>query len=91
MKISYDDLKVLPYGRLDFAFNETLAGLDAVKPIVGDLTASVSAAGMTISGTVKTLLKLSCNRCLKPYFQALSVDIDERFVNLVEYADYAGE
>lgn len=90
MKISYDDLKVLPYGRLDFSFNENLAGLDAVKPVVGDLTASISAAGMKISGTVKTLLKLSCHRCLKPYFQAMSVDIDERFVNLVEYADYAG-
>ncbi len=90
MKISYDELKTLPYGRLDFSFNENLAGLDAVKPVVGELTASISAAGMRLSGTVKTLLKLSCHRCLKPYFQALAVDIDERFVNLVEYADYAG-
>lgn len=90
MKISYDDLKTMPTGRLDFSFNENLAGLDAVKPVVGDLTASVSAAGMRLSGTVKTLLKLSCHRCLRPYFQALTVDIDERFVNLVEYADYAG-
>ncbi len=91
MKISYDELKVLPNGRLDFSFNETLSGLDAVKPVVGELTASISASGMKISGTIKTLLKLSCNRCLKPYFQALSLDVDERFVNLVEYADYAGE
>ena len=90
MKISYDELKTLPYGRLEFSFNENLAGLDAVKPVVGELTAGLSAAGMRLNGTVKTLLKLSCHRCLKPYFQALSVEIDERFVNLVEYADYAG-
>jgi uncharacterized metal-binding protein YceD (DUF177 family) len=90
VKISYDELKALPYGRLDFTFNENLAGLDAVKPVVGELQAGLSAAGMRLNGTVKTLLKLSCHRCLKPYFQALTVDIDERFVNLVEYADYAG-
>ena len=90
MKISYDELKNLPYGRLEFSFNENLAGLDAVKPVVGDLSASISAAGMKLTGTVKTLLKLSCHRCLRPYFQALTVDIDERFVNMVEYADYAG-
>ena len=90
MKISYDDLKVLPHGRLEFSFNETLAGLDAVKPVVGDLSATIAASGMRVRGTVKTLLKLSCNRCLKPYFQAIAVDLDERFVNLVEYADFAG-
>jgi len=80
----------VPYGRVEFSFNETLDGLDAVKPVVGDLTAGLSAAGMRLFGTVKTLLKLSCHRCLRPYFQALTVDIDERFVNMVEYADYAG-
>jgi len=90
VKISYDELKSLPYGRMEFSFNENLAGLDAVKPVVGELAASVSAAGMKLSGTVKTILKLSCDVCLRPYFQALSVEIDERFVNLVEYADYAG-
>ena len=90
MKISYDELKTVPFGRVEFSFNETLDGLDAVKPVVGDLTAGLSAAGMRLFGTVKTLLKLSCHRCLRPYFQALSVDIDERFVNMIEYAEYAG-
>ncbi len=57
-----------------------LSGLDAVKPVVGELVISASATGMRLSGRVQTLLKLQCDRCLKHYFQSLSVEIDERFV-----------
>ncbi|MBC7996945.1 MAG: DUF177 domain-containing protein [Leptolyngbya sp.] len=87
MKIGLGELRALPKGRINFDYNETLEGLDAVKPVVGELSVSLATAGMRLRGQVKTLLKLACHRCLKPYFQALTVDIDERFVNLVEFAD----
>lgn len=77
----------MPKGRLSFDYNETLEDSDAVKPVVGELTVSLATAGMRLRGQVKTLLKLACHRCLRPYFQTLTVDIDERFVNLVEFAD----
>lgn len=80
MKIAIDDLKALPGQRLNLAFNENLAGLDAVKPVLGDLLLIYSASGLRLTGRVKTLLKLHCDRCLRPYFQALTVDLEERFV-----------
>lgn len=79
MKISLEELRALPQSRLEIDFKETLEGTQAVKPVVGDLTVTASSTGMKLSGRVQTLLKLSCDRCLRPYFQSLTVDIDERF------------
>ena len=93
MKVSVDDLKVLPQRRLDLDFNENLEGLEAVKPVVGEVDLQYSASGVRLNGRVKTLLKLQCDRCLRPYFLALSVDIEEDFVsehysdNIVDNAD----
>ncbi|HEY9778302.1 MAG TPA: DUF177 domain-containing protein [Planktothrix sp.] len=80
MKITIDELKALPQQRLTFDFNENLEQSAAIKPVVGDLTLSYSVSGLKLVGRVKTLLKLHCDRCLRPYFQALSIDIEERFV-----------
>ena len=33
-----------------------------------------------LEGNVKTLLKLHCQTCLRPYFQPLSVELNEHFV-----------
>jgi uncharacterized protein len=80
LKIALDELGALPQQRLDIDFKETLDGTQAVKPVVGDLTVSASSTGMRLTGRVQTLLKLNCDRCLRPYFQSIAVDIDERFV-----------
>ena len=80
VKVSIEELKSSPQQRKGFSFNETLAGLDAVKPVLGELIISLDAVGVRLSGRLQTLLKLSCHRCLKAYFQSLSVEIDERFV-----------
>jgi len=80
VKVSLDQLQSLPHGRLDLEFNETLDETEAVKPVVGELTVSSSSTGMRLTGNVQTLLKLNCDRCLKPYFYIMRVDIDERFV-----------
>lgn len=90
MKISIADLSGLPHRRLDLSFKETLPDLEAVKPVMGDLTVNASASVVRLSGCVKTLLKLHCHTCLRPYFQAITVDIDEKFVqpaHLDEYND----
>jgi uncharacterized protein len=80
LKITLDELRSLPHSRLAISFHETLEGTDAVKPVVGELTVSASSTGMKLAGRVQTLLKLGCHRCLRPYFQSITVDIDERFV-----------
>lgn len=80
MKVSLDELRSLPQQRLDIDFKETLEGTQAVKPAVGDLTVTARSTGMRLTGRVQTLLKLNCDRCLRPYFQSIAVDLDERFV-----------
>lgn len=84
LKVSLEDLRALPQQRLRVAFNESLPNSEAIKPVLGDLVISASAAGAHVVGKVQTLLKLSCHSCLAPFFQALSLDLDERFV----YEDY---
>ncbi len=80
MKISIDELRSQPQGRMVLPFQETLPDLEAVKPIVGELHLVAGSTGVRITGFVQTLLKLQCDRCLRPYFQSLNVDIDERLV-----------
>lgn len=79
VKLNIDELRGLPQQKLDIKFHETLSGLEAVKPVIGELCVAVSASGLYLTGRVKTLLKLECDTCLRPYFTALTVDIDERF------------
>jgi uncharacterized protein len=80
MKINVDDLQALPSHKLAVEFNEELDVSNAVKPVVGELLLTFGASGMKLVGNVKTLLKLTCQACLRPYFQALSVDMEELFV-----------
>lgn len=79
MKISLDEVNAMPLKRLRVSFNEKLDVEGAAKPVVGELDLASSAGGMTVNGRVQTLLKLNCHVCLRPYFQSLTVDIDEQF------------
>jgi uncharacterized metal-binding protein YceD (DUF177 family) len=81
LKISTDDLRALPQQRLMLQFHEKLDGISAVKPVLGELSLTYSASSIRLVGRVKTLLKLECDTCLRPYFQALTVDIEEKFVS----------
>jgi uncharacterized metal-binding protein YceD (DUF177 family) len=87
LKVSLEDLRALPQQRLRVDFNESLPNSEAVKPVLGELLISASASGAQVAGKIQTLLKLGCHSCLKPFFQALSLDLDERFV----YEDYLRE
>lgn len=77
VKISIDELKAQPQ-HIDF--KETIEGLEAVKPVLGEITLSLSSYGVKVIGRVQTMLKLNCDRCLRPYFQSLSLDINEQLV-----------
>ncbi|MBU6454628.1 MAG: DUF177 domain-containing protein [Cyanobacteria bacterium REEB67] len=79
MKINVDDLEDLPGRKLNLEFSEELGVADAVKPVVGDISLSYGVTGLRLQGNVKTLLKVNCQTCLRPYFQPLNVDIDELF------------
>lgn len=80
MKISLEELRSQPQQRLLVGFKENVPGLDAVKPVIGDVALTLGSWGVQVSGRVQTLLKLTCHRCLRAYFQSLNVDLDERLV-----------
>lgn len=80
MKISIDELRALPQQKLNLSFRENIDDLNAVKPVLGELTVSAGATGIKLFGTVQTLLKLTCHRCLRPYFLNLSVPVEESFI-----------
>lgn len=79
MKISVDELNSLAQKRLRLSFSESLPVDGAVKPVVGDILLSASVGGVRLTGLVTTLLKLTCQSCLRPYFQNLAVEIEEQF------------
>jgi uncharacterized metal-binding protein YceD (DUF177 family) len=87
LKISLEDLRALPQRRLKVDFNETLAELQTVKPVVGELLIGADISGVRVVGRLVSLLKLTCHTCLKPFFKTLNLDLDERFV----YEDYLNE
>ena len=65
--------------RLRLEFNEELDIEETAKPVIGELLISSSVGGVTVTGRLKTLLKLNCHVCLRPYFQTLNVEVDEQF------------
>lgn len=79
LKVAIDDLSALPQQRVSVNFKEEIPLEEVVKPVLGELTVMLGAAGVRVRGTVTTLLKLTCHSCLRPYFQSLTVAIDERF------------
>lgn len=79
MKINIDELRVLPQQKMTLSFKESIDNLDAVKPVTGELTLVANTTGIRITGHVQTLLKLTCDRCLGPYFLNISVPIEEHF------------
>ena len=87
MKVNLEDLRALPQKRLQISFKEPSETVEVVKPVLGDLTVTAGAAGARLFGKIQTLLKLICHSCLRQFFQALVVDIDESFV----YEDYLNE
>ncbi|MDR3614418.1 MAG: DUF177 domain-containing protein [Candidatus Obscuribacterales bacterium] len=81
MKITVDEIRAMPAHRLNLEFKETLGDTACVKPVVGEVSISLGAIGVTLTGRVVSLLKLHCDRCLRPYFQSLTVELDERLVS----------
>lgn len=78
MKVKLDDVNTMPQKRLRVSFNEELDIPETVKPVLGELQIVSSAGHVHITGSVQTLLKLNCHTCLRPYFQSLHVEIDDR-------------
>jgi len=79
MKISVDEISALPGQRLIIDFNENIDMPEAVKPCVGQLFVGRASGGYKVTGHIKTLLKLTCHTCLRPYFQQIGVELDELF------------
>ncbi len=91
MKISIDELRNLPHQRLSVNFKETIEDIGAVKPVLGELSISASSTGVKVTGSVQTLLKLTCHRCLRPYFLNINVPLEEFMVESAGHEDYPRE
>lgn len=79
MKIHLDEVNSMPLRKLKMSFNEELDIEGIAKPVLGELLISSSVGGVTVTGRLKTLLKLNCHVCLRPYFQTLNIEVDEQF------------
>ncbi len=51
---------------------------------MAELLINANSAGVRISGNIQTLLKLTCHRCLQPYFLNINLQVDESFTEYVE-------
>ncbi len=79
MIVNIDELRTLPQQKLILSFKESIDNIDAVKPVLGEFTLVASTTGIRITGQVQTLLKLTCDRCLRPYFLNISLPIEDFF------------
>ncbi len=82
MKISIDKLR--NENPLNIFFKEEINGINAIKPVTGNLTLTLNSTGVRIKGIISTILKLTCVRCLNTYFFPIKVTINENLIfNLV--------
>ncbi len=77
----------MPQQKLNLSFRESIDGLEAVKPVLGELQINANSTGARISGNLQTLLKLTCHRCLRPYFLNINLQLDENFTEYTEERD----
>ena len=89
--ISVEELENTPSKTLEFHFDEKIKELDCVTPIKSDLEIKSLGEFIEISGTIKGVLKIECDLCLKEFEYELDFDIDEMFAKNALLEDYGQE
>jgi uncharacterized protein len=57
----------------------SVAELDAVEPIVGEVTLTNSGDALILRGESRTALQMECARCLRPTVQPVETELEEEF------------
>ncbi len=78
MKINTEKLRF--ENPLKVAFKEQIDGINSIKPVIGTLKLTLLPTGVKITGSIGTILKLTCVRCLNVYFWPLKINIAENLV-----------
>lgn len=63
------------------SFNEADESIDFSTPIELNATLSILGDILSLEGTVTTVLKLTCSRCLEKFDYPISIEITEQFSN----------
>ena len=71
-----------------YEINESLDDLDPElviqTAIKGRVKFTKIPKGVLVTGNLKTKLELSCNRCLDPFDQSISIELEEQFRPMVD-------
>ena len=59
------------------ALKETVAGLDTLTPVQGEIKVEHRGSYLQVSAQVETIVTLACDRCLQQYNHRLCVDVSE--------------
>lgn len=62
-------------------------GLEPLRPLVGPVTLTRTNEGILVTGRLRTVLRLACQRCLEPCDVAVEFDLEEEFYPTVHIGD----
>jgi uncharacterized protein len=74
-----------------YALREEIRNLDPdlepIAPLVGSITLMRTSQGILATGKLRTILRLTCQRCLEPMTSEVELDLEEEFHPLVHFAE----
>lgn len=88
MKLIIEELESAPNKEMEINFNSIIKDINPNKEVEANLIAISEGACIEISGTIKAVVKLECNRCLKEFEQPINIEIHEVFTK-DEVFDYS--
>ena len=91
--ISIEDIESAKNKTLSCKFDEKIDGIDAVSPVVADLTFQSLGEFVEVRGSVNVTLKLQCDLCLSDFEYKLKFQLDELFAKraLIQGVEESGQ
>ena len=91
--VSVEDIENAKNKTLACKIEEKIDGIDAIGPILADLTFTSLGDFIEVRGNVKGIVKLECDLCLKEFIYNLDFGIDEIYAKraLIEGCEESGQ
>jgi uncharacterized protein len=89
MEFNVAQLLKAPTGtRRQYEVSEDLHQLDedieAIEPLIGKLRLTRTASGVLASGTLHTVVRIQCRRCMREFTSPVDLDVEEEFVPTID-------
>ena len=81
MKVSVDDIKNSPNQTLKTSFNGNIKDLETDGPVVAELIFKCLGQCINVKGQIVANVKLTCDRCLKEFYQKFELPVDETYMS----------